>query len=37
MIAATWTAHFGQLCVGMNWDLFPSQLNDAQVSHDILV
>jgi Fanconi-associated nuclease 1 len=30
MIATTWTAHFGQLCVGMNWDLFPSQLKDAQ-------
>lgn len=32
MIAATWNSHYGQQCIGMNWDLFPSQLADAQVS-----
>ncbi|XP_062521546.1 fanconi-associated nuclease 1-like isoform X2 [Corticium candelabrum] len=31
MIAGTWNTHYGQMCMGMNWNLFPGQLRDAQI------
>eukprot|EP00118_Oscarella_pearsei_P016476 m.157651 g.157651 ORF g.157651 m.157651 type:complete len:769 (+) comp38714_c0_seq10:811-3117(+) len=30
MIGSTWDAHFGQQCVGLNWDLFPDGKQDAE-------
>lgn len=36
-IEESWEANFGYVCVGVSWDLFPSAVDDAKVSKNLII